>query len=128
MRVMMAAIPGFSLIDISLYFVLMISAVLAAMQNMQRDETKFTSFDVKPGAGSQQFNQELVIAIIIRIICALYCFNSVTYSCTACAVPRHPSTALLFVNSGGCPVLLRELRRSEIIVGHRFRKPPETDN
>jgi len=59
----MALPPAWCLIDLLICFSVMTSAVMAAMQTMQRDESKIVSFDVKPGAGSQQFNQELVFTI-----------------------------------------------------------------
>lgn len=56
----MATFAGFSLLDIIVCLSLTISAAMAAMQTMHRDEKKLSAFDVKPGAGRQQFAQVLV--------------------------------------------------------------------
>ena len=47
-------------------FLLSLSLVNAAMQSMLIDETKVANFDVKPGAGSQQFTLDLVFKLVFR--------------------------------------------------------------
>lgn len=56
----MATFVGLYLLDVLVCISVMMSVAMAAMQAMNRDEKKLSAFDVKPGAGRQQFAQDLV--------------------------------------------------------------------
>lgn len=55
----MAIFYEFHLFSILACFLAIVSAAMAAMHNMSQDTLRVSSFDVKPGAGSQQHSEDL---------------------------------------------------------------------